>query len=551
MANVVSPVPIAGADEPAKRLPRRLLQVITDLNADLDHQRLFDRICRSCVELTGADAAAFLVIEGEQAFVAAAVGVTRPLGPLEYSMGAATLANLVGNGARHVIPNLAGTTPRTELRELLGSLHTAVLTGVMARGHLVGVLAALYDEVDHRLGPAETELFDFLAGCGGVAIANTNTFDNLVRAEAHHAAVIDGIADGVAVLDTYGLVTAWNKAAVELTGVPAVAAIGRPFPLPVGDPGQPTEHHVGEGRWVELTTSPLDEGYVVAIHDISRQKALDAAKTMFVAATSHELKTPLTVIKSYAEWLRNNIETGAAERRRTAVDAIADSAEELRQIVEKILLTARTEAGAIDLDIKPVEPTRLVRAVATPFEVAGRGHRLVIDLPDALPLVRADIQAVRTALGQLLENAFKYSPNGGTVQVAAELTAEGDAVEVSVSDEGIGLAPGESEYLFMAFYQGETRNRSKVRGGVGLGLSIVRRLIEAMGGRVGASGEPGHGARFWFTLPLDTGLDLGGTDLSDVPSADRGSQPPTGVTLTQAAGPVGPFGGRNIRPSAN
>jgi signal transduction histidine kinase len=118
--------------------------------------------------------------------------------------------------------------------------------------------------------------------------------------------------------------------------------------------------------------------------------------------------------------------------------------------------------------------------------------------------VWADPQAVRTALGQLLENAIKYSPDGGLVTVAVAHAAGEDAVEFSVVDQGIGLAPGEEEYLFMPFYQGETRARSGVRGGVGLGLSIVRRLVEAQGGRVGASGAPAQGSRFWFTLPVAT-----------------------------------------------
>jgi signal transduction histidine kinase len=426
---------------------------------------------------------------------------------LDYSVDADELTRVVAGG-RYVVADVHTSPAVTgEVRAVLGPLHTAVLTGVVAKGQLVGALAALYNEVNHRASADEEELHDVLAGFAGVAIANASAYDTVVRAEAHHAAVIDGIADGVAVLDEAGRVTIWNTAAAELTGIPATEAIDRPFPLPRGEPGLPLEHHLGDGRWVELTASPLDGGHVVALHDISRQKALDAAKTMFVAATSHELKTPLTVIKSFGEWLRTNIDTAEPERRQMALDAIADSAEELRQIVEKILLTARTEAGAIDLDLQPTEPTRLVRAVANQFSVAGKNHRLDVDLPRVLPLVLVDLHAVRTALGQLLENALKYSPDGGTVRVTARNLPDDGGVEVSVSDQGIGLAPGESDYLFMAFYQGETRARSGVRGGVGLGLSIVRRLIEAMGGRVGAEGEPGQGSRFWFTLPLDQGDD--------------------------------------------
>jgi signal transduction histidine kinase len=516
-ATTASLEPVEGGSGSADRLPRRLLQVITDLNADLDHDRIFTTICRSCVELTGADAAAFLRIDGDRAYMTSAVGAQASAADgFEYSISAEALARVVNGGSRHLIPDCQ-VDASEELRRALGPLHTAVLTGVMAKGQLVGALVALYEQVGHHITPAETELFDFLAGCGGVAIANAISYATVARAEAHHAAVIDGIADGVAVLDHYGLVTAWNSAAAELTDITAANALDRPFPLPLGEPGRPLEHHLGEGHWVELTASPLEVGQVVALHDISRQKALDSAKTMFVAATSHELKTPLTVIKSFSEWLRANAETAEPDRRQMALDAIASSAEELRQIVEKILLTARTEAGAIDLDLQSTDPARLVRAVASQFVVAGENHQLVINLPPDLPPVLVDVHAVRTALGQLLENAFKYSPDGGKVEVTARMAGDGTAVEVSVTDEGIGLAPGEAGYLFMAFYQGETRARSGVRGGVGLGLSIVRRLVEAMGGKVGAEGRTGRGSRFWFTIPVhhdDLGLlDGDGLDI--------------------------------------
>ena len=157
---------------------------------------------------------------------------------------------------------------------------------------------------------------------------------------------------------------------------------------------------------------------------------------------------------------------------------------------------------ALDIEPRAVELGRLVEAVAENFSVVGKGHQLVIERPKDPVIVRADVHAVRTGLGQLLENAFKYSPDGGVITVTAVDRLDGMA-EISVSDQGIGLAPGEPDNLFVAFYQGQTRARSRVRGGVGLGLSIVRRLAEAQGGTVGAQGEPGQGSRFWFTLPID------------------------------------------------
>ena len=268
--------------------------------------------------------------------------------------------------------------------------------------------------------------------------------------------------------------------------------------------GEPIEHELADGRWLELTVTEYSGGLVVAFQDISQRKGLESAKTLFMASTSHELKTPLTVIRSFADWLLGKGADADSDRQRQALEAIANGAEELRQLVEKILLTARTEAGAVELNPEALDPVRLVHAVADQFSMVGSGEDLVVELSAWLPEVIADRQAVRTALGQLLENAFKYSPNGGKVRVSAELAENGQAIEIAVADEGVGLLPSEIEYLFVAFYQGESGQKAGVRGGVGLGLSIVRRLVEAMGGRCGADGKPGEGSRFWFTLPTAT-----------------------------------------------
>lgn len=493
------------SDAPYPRaLVDRLLAVIAGLNADLDHDIVLERVCRACIDLLNADGAAFLVVGDDVARVTAGVGVPPAVLAVTLPPDNPTLLYLRTKSRRVIYDDFhVAAADYPDVVAAIGDLHTVAVTPVRARGQMVGALVVLYREIGRQLGPHETSLLDLLAGHGGAAIANALAFEDAVRRQVHEKAVIDAVADGVATLDNRGMVSGWNLAAAELTGRGAPEAFGRPLRFPVGTPAEPVEHRFGD-RWVEIMATPLDDGQVVVLRDVSRQKALEVAKTMFVAATSHELKTPLTVIKSFADWLRDSGETVDGSRRQTAYDAVANSADELYQIVEKILLTARTEAGPIDLAPQAVDPARLARGTAAPFAVPDSLHELRLEIPDELPRIWADPHSVRTALGQLLENAIKYSPDGGAVVVTLRVTDRGEAVEFAVRDQGIGLAADETEYLFMPFYQGETRARSNVRGGVGLGLSIVRRLVEAQGGRVAAAGAPGQGARFSFTLPVAT-----------------------------------------------
>ena len=493
-------------DAPPKSLLARLLPILDDLGGALDQDQLLSRLCRHTAEQLDAPAALVLLTDLDGLRVASVVGLP------DSVLGGVTvppppeLAARLFHGGLVVIGDLHRTLDlEPRLDSLLCDLRTVMAAPLRTRGTMVGVLAVAFNEAHRPLPSADRELLGLLAGHGGQALGHVQAYREAIDGQRRLSAVIGGLADGIAVLDVLGMVNAWNPAAERLTGLSAQDVVGLPFPLPLGTPDAPVEHHLGEGRWVEVaanSVSEIPDLQVVALRDISRQKALEAAKTMFVAATSHELKTPLTVIKSFAEWLRDNVETASPERRKLALDAVVSSADELHQIVEQILLTTRTEAGALDIDPHPVELGRLVEAVAENFSVVGKGHELIINRPGEPVIVRADVHAVRTGLGQLLENAFKYSPDGGRITVTAVDRHDGMA-EISVQDEGIGLAPGEADYLYVAFYQGETRAKSRVRGGVGLGLSIVRRLAEAQGGSVGASGEPGQGARFWFTLPID------------------------------------------------
>ncbi|MFN0092663.1 MAG: ATP-binding protein [Acidimicrobiales bacterium] len=490
----------------------RLLSVIGDLNADLDYDLVLDRICRSCAELAGADASAFIVLAGDDELrVAAAHGLPPAALDLRFPAQGARVVRAAEAGRRIYIGDYhrqADADPAVVA--IIPGLHTVVLTPVQARGQFVGALAALFAAPEHPLSKVQLDVLDLLAGHGGAAIKNAFQYEGVVAGQAHEKAVIDALADGVAVLDADGVVTGWNRAAAEVTALAAAAALGRPFPLPIGRPDAPTERQLAEDRWVETTGHDFGDGErVVVLRDISRYKALEAAKSMFMATTSHELKTPLTVIRSFAEWLDTHGDHAAPERRQVAVRAIADAAAELSSIVEKILISSRAEAGRHDLNLTAVDLARVLHAVAEQFSVDEGRHRVSAEAPSGLPPALADLGSLRTVLGQLLENALKYSPAGGRVTLRAQQQA--DALEVSVEDEGIGLGEGEAARLFEPFYQGGARERGGVKGGVGLGLSIVRRLVESMGGSVRAEARPEGGARFSFTLPRaeDEGCDPG------------------------------------------
>ena len=228
-------------------LVERLLTVIAGLNADLDHDVVLRRVCRACVELLEADAAAFLVVDDEEAKVVAGVGLSSLAMGLSIPATEGLFATMSTRPRRVVFDDFhAVGEPYPDVLAALGDLHTLVVTPVQARNQLVGALVVMFAEIARPVTTSTTALLDLLAGHGGAAIANALAFEAAVRRQAHEKAVIDAVADGVATLDGYGLVSGWNRAAAELTGRSANEAFGRPPPFPVGTEDEPVEHRFGD-----------------------------------------------------------------------------------------------------------------------------------------------------------------------------------------------------------------------------------------------------------------------------------------------------------------
>src|SRR5712672_1794741 len=372
----------------------------------------------------------------------------------------------------------------------LPGLHTIALSLSHVAGKPYGALYALYSR--RKLSHVELELLELLAGHAGVALTNAMAFEEVVRQRAHERAVIDGSADGIAVLDEAGLVRQWNPAAHRITGMPAQDAIGRPPSFPLPDPGATLTYKLPNGRWLDVLCTALAGGreLVIDFRDVTAAKELEEAKDLFLATTSHELRTPITVVQGFASTLASRWEQLSDADRRAAVRTIAERAGSLGRLVEQLLLGARAGADALPVSNGPFDLAALLRATVVSFGPLSDRHQVVADVPDELPLANGDSMATDIIVGQLLENAFKYSPSGGPVTVRAR--AVGPMIEVDVEDEGIGIADGDHERIFDRFYQGEAGDRRRF-GGVGIGLFIVRRLAEAQHGEVTASTRPQGG----------------------------------------------------------
>jgi PAS domain S-box-containing protein len=472
------------------RVVRRLGDVVADMNAQLDLESVLDRIAASLRELTRADAGGFVLIEDDRLRLVSMDGLPARLRGRTADLASSMVGDLMRSGKTVMMATGDGGRFDDLIWSELPGLHTIALSLSHVAGRPFGALYALYSR--RKVGHVELELLELLAGHASVALSNVTAFEEVVSQRAHERAVIDGSADGIAVLDGSGLIRQWNPAAHVLTGLSPDEAAGRRPPFPVPEPGAKLTHKLPNGRWIDLLCTGLEgrDEQVLDFRDVTAAKELEEAKDLFLATTSHELRTPITVVQGFASTLASRWDKLADADRRSAVQTIAERASSLARLVEQLLLGSRAGADQLAVSNRPFDLAQLLRTAAVAFRPLSERHSLAAEIPDDLPAAYGDPMATDIIVGQLLENAFKYSPDGGAVTIAAR--ADGDRVEVTVADRGIGIAVADTERVFERFVQGETGDRRRF-GGIGLGLYIVRQLARAQDGEVTVADPPSGG----------------------------------------------------------
>ena len=217
-----------------------------------------------------------------------------------------------------------------------------------------------------------------------MALTNAMAFEEVVRQRAHERAVIDGSADGIAVLDAAGLVRQWNPAAHRITEMAAPDVIGKPPPFPLPEPGATVTHKLANGRWLDVLCTALADGeeLVIDFRDVTAAKELEEAKDLFLATTSHELRTPITVVQGFASTLASRWDQLADAERLAAVRTIAERAGSLGRLVEQLLLGSRAGADQLPVSNGPFDLGAVLRGAATAFRPLSDKHVVVTGIPD-------------------------------------------------------------------------------------------------------------------------------------------------------------------------
>ena len=491
--------------------------------------------------------------EGDQFVGSATVSASAPRGNVPIHLILATRATTVLSTRNQLFRTLfllsfGGTVLALGLAIFTGDRITAGLrrltraaTGIQGGDTKVRAGVAGDDEVA-ALGSAFDSMLDSVDAQSAALQAAA---DDEARLRNRLQAVVAGMTDALIAVDPFGVITDFNQAAVHLTGVEAAEALGTRADKVVrvkGEDGGPLSRQLfGRGAPpvsmaariangnadvpVALSRGSLrgpageEVGSVIVFRDLRREQEVEQMKTEFLSRVGHELRTPLTGILGYADILLRR--TVPEERARAWHEDILLSARRLLRIVEMLEFFASEGAGRTVLSPEPVDVRALVNGIASSWaERLPANITMGRRLTKGATLVSADQRFLTLVIDELIDNAVKFSPEGG--RIVLRVSSEDDVVTIAVSDQGMGMTAQQYAVVFGDFVQGDNSDTRRF-GGLGLGLAVVRRVVEGHGGRISCRSAPGRGTTFLIEMPAWRET-VPPTD----PAATQPSRPPAG-----------------------
>ena len=390
--------------------------------------------------------------------------------------------------------------------------ESGIVVPLIARGRTFGAITFGSVPPQPPFDDADLELAVELGMRASVALDNALLYEQ-AQARAHAVDALEFVDDGVFLVDRDGIVRLWNPAAAHTFRVPAARALGRHVTESITDWDTLWEQTHGtranqafplsvrnDERWLSASAVSFPGGTVFAFRDITERYAIEQLRSDFVSTVSHELRTPLAAIYGAALTLQRDDVRLEDSQRSGLLDVISGEADRLARIVNDILWASRLDSGQMGITIERCNAEALTTQVADALRAhAPTGIFLDVDAEAGLPAVAADPDKLRQVLTNLIDNAVKYSPDGGHVSVL--VTRVGNRVRFRVQDEGLGIPAAEQARIFEKFFRLDPQLTRGV-GGTGLGLYICRELVERMHGRIGVNSDGRKGSSFWVELPV-------------------------------------------------
>ncbi len=447
------------------------------------------------------------------------------------------------------------------LPESSGGKRSGAMIAVplIVQGEVIGVLTLSHKQ---RGFFNEDHLRLLVAAAGSIAIGinNANFYSEIVSQYEHSselrrrlqteasqtAAILQSLADGVIVCDLYGAVLSANPAASQLLNRSSEELVlsnlhdlierylgTRSSEMPLNELlARPLAHNgqlrmfdsmvwIGQ-HYVRMTLGPVLKedgeliGALLVMRDITLESESDRLKTEFIGTMSHELRTPMTAIKGFTQLLAMGGLGPLNDTQREFVDTIYNNTERMIALINDVLDITKIESGSVELELRPLHLAEALSGVVAELreEIDEHGHDLNIGIPPGLPLVRADANRLHQVLHNMLLNAIKYTPRGGKIVVEAyearleelpealrdTVVADRRYTQLNIRDTGVGIAENELDKIFKRFYR--TENPLKIEaGGTGLGLSLVKPMIELLGGKIWVESVLNEGSTFSIILP--------------------------------------------------